>query len=153
MAADNLFVSTGLADSTPGITSINSLTMLSGGSLAILATSGLGNTLSIQSGGLLVGNSTTTTGVIDTISGAGTLTTANANTAFYIHVLGGDALTISSNLYLVSGTGLIKGDSGHLILEGNSTYNGLALQSPVNVPAVLRQWRFPAVGGWERNAL
>jgi autotransporter-associated beta strand protein len=134
-ATDNIFASTALTAAT-GITSINSLTMLSGGSLTIGATGGLANTMTIQSGGLLVGNSTTTTGINDTIGGAGTLTAGTANTAFYIHVLGGDSLTISSNLYLASGTGLIKGDSGTLVLQGNSTYNGLTLQSPVNVPAV-----------------
>lgn len=129
-AADNVFDSGALA-TTPnaGVTSINSLTMQSGGSLTVNA----GSTLSLQSGGLLLGNSVTNTGVNDTISGAGTLTSNTLNTAFYAHVLGGNTLTIATNLYTNGGTGFIKGDGGTLVLQGNSTYNGVALQSAVNL--------------------
>jgi autotransporter-associated beta strand protein len=129
-AADNVFDSSALATTTnAGVTSINSLTMLSGGSLTINA----GSTLSLQSGGLLLGNSVTNTGINDTISGAGTLTSNTLNTAFYAHVLGGNTLTLATNLYTNGGTGFIKGDGGTLVLQGNSTYNGVALQSPVNL--------------------
>lgn len=129
-AADNVFDSSALATTAnAGVTSINSLTMLSGGSLTINA----GSTVSLQSGGLLLGNSISNTGINDTISGAGTLISNTLSTAFYAHVLGGDTLTIATNLYTSSGTGFIKGDGGTLVLQGNSTYNGVALQSAVNL--------------------
>ncbi len=127
-ATDNVWATSALTAPTTGSTQINSLTIGSGGSLAI---NGGTNTINIQSGGLLLASSAGAA----TISGNGVLTTGNLNTNLYVHVpvtSTSNTLTISSNVYMPAGS-LIKGDGGQLSLAGNSTLDGLPLYSPVNV--------------------
>ncbi|MEA3209273.1 MAG: hypothetical protein QOE70_2330 [Chthoniobacter sp.] len=114
----NANVITGAALPSPGGTTvINSLTLNSGGAVAIDG----GATLQLDSGGLLAFNGNTG------ISGGGILS-ASSNRELIVHVVhpttgSGASLTIGSSISGTTG-GLVKADGGTLVLGAPNYYTG-----------------------------
>jgi autotransporter-associated beta strand protein len=112
IATNNNVVLAAAGTAPAGTTVINSLTLNSGGALAVDP----GNSIQLDSGGLLAtaGNAG--------ITGSGAITTT-ANRELIIHTPGASSLTISPIIGGTSG-GLTKAGAGTLVLAAQETYTG-----------------------------